>query len=74
MFSTEVILNALLYALGQAMDSVKVCGTSEDVKLSYKAYCDLCSRWGVDAVMQEGLFQLDAATKAMLDACAEQFK
>ena len=52
MFSTEVILNALLYALGQAMDSVKVCGTSEDVKLIYKAYCDLCSRWGVDAVMQ----------------------
>lgn len=74
MFSTEVILNALLYALGQATDSVKVCGTSEDVKLIYKAYCDLRNRWGVDDVMQQGLFQFDEATEAMLDTCAEQFK
>lgn len=74
MFSTEIILNTLLYALGQAMDSVKVCGTSNDVELSYHTYCDLCARWGVDDVMQQSLFQFDEATEAMLDTCTEQFK
>ena len=74
MFSTEIILNTLLYALGQAMDSVKVCSTSKDVELIYQTYCDLCARWGVDDVMQQSLFQFDEATEAMLDTCAEQFK
>ena len=74
MFSTEVILNTLLYTLRQAMDSVKVCGTSNDVELIYRTYRDLCTRWGVDDVMQRGLFQFDEATEAMLDTCAEQFK
>lgn len=74
MFSTEVILNALLYALRQAMDSAKVCGTNNDAELIYKTYRELCTRWGVDDVMQQGLFQFDEATEALLDTCAEQFK
>lgn len=74
MFSTEIILNALLYSLGQAMDSVEVCGTDNDAKLLYKTYCELCSTWGVDEVMQEELFQYDSATQAMLNECAKRFK
>ena len=74
MFSTEIILNTLLYALRQAMDSAKVCGASNDAELIYKTYRELCARWGVDDVMQQGLFQFDEATEAMLDTCAEQLK
>ena len=74
MFSTEIILNTLLYALRQAMDSAKVCGTKNDAELIYETYRELCARWGVDDVMQQGLFQFDEATEAMLDTYAKQFK
>ena len=74
MFSTEIILNALLYSLGQAMDSVEVCGTDNDAKLLYKTYGELCGTWGVDEVMQEELFQYDSAMQVMLNECAKRFK
>lgn len=70
MFSTEIIINAMLYAMNQAMDSnIDVLNTADSACDLYNSIVELCKEWGIDETMLQGCWRFDAD---VWDACAKR--
>lgn len=70
MFSTEIVINAMLYAMNQAMDSnIDVLDTADSACDLYNSIVELCKEWGIDETMLQGCWRFDAD---VWDACAKR--
>lgn len=72
MFSTEIIINSLLYALNQAVTSyIDVLGTVHSAKDIYLQVKELCRSWGVTDTMLRNCWQFEEAVWA---ECVRKFE
>ena len=72
MFSTEIIINSLLYALNQAVTShIDVLGTINSAKDIYFQVKELCRSWGVTDTMLRNCWQFE---EAVWEECEHKFE
>ena len=72
MFSTEIIINSLLYALNQSSTShIDVLGTKDSTKDLYLQIKELCNNWGVSDVMLRNCWQFESD---VWDDCVRMFE
>lgn len=71
MFSTEIIINSLLYALNQSVNSdIDVLGTEDSTKDLYLQIKELCNNWGVTDTMLRNCWQFESG---VWDDCVRKF-
>lgn len=71
MFETEIIINAMLYALNQSMNSkIKVLGTDASSRMLYAQIKKLCADWGVSDTMLQECWQFD---EYVWEECTHRF-
>ena len=72
MFSTEIIINSLLYALNQALTShIDVLGTIDSAKDLYFQVKELCRSWGITDTMLRSCWQFE---EAVWEECEHKFE
>lgn len=72
MFSTEIIINSLLYALNQSVTShIDVLGTSDSTKDLYLQVKELCKDWGITDAMLRNCWQFEPD---VWDSCIKRFE
>lgn len=72
MFSTEIIINSLLYALNQSSTShIDVLGTEDSTKDLYLQIKELCNNWGVSDAMLRNCWQFESD---VWDGCVRMFE
>lgn len=72
MFSTEIIINSLLYALNQSVNSnIDVLGTKDSTKDLYFQIKELCNNWVVTDAMLRNCWQFESD---VWDDCARMFE
>ena len=72
MFSTEIIINSLLYALNQALTShIDVLGIIDSAKDLYFQVKELCRSWGITDTMLRSCWQFE---EAVWEECEHKFE